>query len=157
MVLSAKMGYNFTVVCPRDYAPKKDVLEKSLEAAKKSGSRMEVTHDIYGAVKDATALYTDVWTSMGQESESEKRKHDFAAYQINSEVISRTIRCFSFALPAGSPRRGNHKWYFDSEHSIADEAENRLHVRKQSSYTYSPEFGRQIYDRGKNSFRDQST
>ena len=132
MVLSAKMGYNFTVVCPRDYAPKKDVLEKSLEAAKKSGSRMEVTHDIYGAVKDATALYTDVWTSMGQESESEKRKHDFAAYQINSEVISRAPSgvLVSHCLPA---RRGEEitSGILDSEHSIAfDEAENRLHVQK---------------------------
>jgi len=132
MGLCAKVGYDFTVVCPPSYAPKDDIMKPCLEAAAETGSRIVVTHDLLGAIKDATALYTDVWTSMGQEGETEKRKRDFTGYQLNEKVLSLAPSgvLVSHCLPA---HRGEEitSEVLDSEHSIAfDEAENRLHVQK---------------------------
>lgn len=132
MVLCAKLGYNFTVVCPDKYSPAKDLLEKCSQVAKLRNSKIEVTRDIKNAIKDATVLYTDVWTSMGQEHESEQRKCDFASYQVNAEILAHAPKeaLVSHCLPA---HRGEEitSDVLDSTQSIAfDEAENRLHVQK---------------------------
>jgi ornithine carbamoyltransferase len=132
MILCAKLGYDFTVACPQKYSPKQDILNNCLEIAKTSRSKIEITQDISNAVKDATALYTDVWTSMGQELESEQRKKDFATYQLNEQLLQHAPSdvLVSHCLPA---HRGEEitSEILDSQHSIAfDEAENRLHVQK---------------------------
>lgn len=132
MVLCAKLGYNFTVVCPDKYSPAKDLLEKCSQVAKLRNSKIEVTRDIKNAIKDATVLYTDVWTSMGQEHESEQRKCDFVSYQVNAEILAHAPKeaLVSHCLPA---HRGEEitSDVLDSTQSIAfDEAENRLHVQK---------------------------
>lgn len=132
MVLCAKMGYNFTVVCPPRYVPDQQILNRCVDIAKQKGSLIKVTHNIDDSLSDATAIYTDVWTSMGQEKEAERRKRDFATYQVNSELLSKAPDdvLVSHCLPA---HRGEEitSEVLDSSHSIAfDEAENRLHVQK---------------------------
>ena len=132
MVLCSKLGYDFTVVCPSKYTPRQNILSRCSEIARSTGSRISVTNDMAAAVRNATVLYTDVWTSMGQEAEAEGRKKDFAPYQINSDVLSNAPAdvVVSHCLPA---HRGEEitSDILDSDKSMAlDEAENRLHVQK---------------------------
>jgi ornithine carbamoyltransferase len=132
MILCTKLGYDFTVVCPEEYAPDRVVLAQSSEIGKTTGSTVTVTDNISDAIRNATVLYTDVWTSMGQEKETEKRKKDFAGYQLNSNILTHAPSdvFVSHCLPA---HRGEEiaSEVLDSERSIAfDEAENRLHVQK---------------------------
>jgi ornithine carbamoyltransferase len=132
MVLCAKLGYDFTVACPAQYEPAPAIIEKANEIARKNGSTLSVTNDPQSAVAGACAIYTDVWTSMGQEQEQEKRKKDFAAFQVNAALLSRAPSdvLLSHCLPA---HRGEEitSDVLDSPRSVAfDEAENRLHVQK---------------------------
>jgi ornithine carbamoyltransferase len=132
MILCAKLGFNFTVVCPPSYEPKTAILNYCQEIAQKSGSHFMVTHDIFEAVKTATVIYTDVWTSMGQELETAQRLKDFVGYQVNEKVLAHAPAhvLVSHCLPA---HRGEEitSQVLDSENSVAfDEAENRLHVQK---------------------------
>ncbi len=132
MVLCAKLGYNFTVVCPPKYKPHDKILKQCQEIAQLSGCVLSVTNDIFDAVKHATIVYTDVWTSMGQEEETELRKKNFLQYQVNQSVLSHAPAevLISHCLPA---HRGEEitSDVLDSDRSIAfDEAENRLHVQK---------------------------
>jgi len=71
LILCAKLGHDFTVACPQGYEPLKPVWDRAAEIAGESGALLAVTHDPAGAVAEADAVYTDVWTSMGQEKESE--------------------------------------------------------------------------------------
>jgi ornithine carbamoyltransferase len=132
MVLCAKLGYDFTVACPAEYEPAPAILEKANEIARKNGGALSVTNDPQSAVAGACAIYTDVWTSMGQEREQEKRKKDFAAFQVNAALISRAPSdvLVSHCLPAHREEEITSD-VLDSPRSVAfDEAENRLHVQK---------------------------
>lgn len=132
MVLCAKLGYDFTVVCPKKYCPEQTILNQCLEIARLNKCTIEITDNMKNAAKDATVLYTDVWTSMGQEHESEQRKRDFTTFQLNLEFLSNAPEeaLVSHCLPA---HRGEEitSEVLDSDRCIAfDEAENRLHVQK---------------------------
>ena len=132
MIVCSKLGFDFTIVCPAEYAPPRNLVEECSIIGQKNNSSIGVTQDIYSAVKDATFLYTDVWTSMGQENEAERRRKDFERFQINGNVISHAPSdvFVSHCLPA---HRGEEitSDVLDSERSVAfDEAENRLHVQK---------------------------
>ncbi|MDD5441338.1 MAG: ornithine carbamoyltransferase, partial [Candidatus Omnitrophica bacterium] len=96
------IGGNFYAVCPSGYCPDKKFLDESLENSKRSGSKITVTHDPYGAVEDADVIYTDVWVSMGQEEEVKKRRSDFKSMQINSQLLARAKKNCSVmhCLPA---------------------------------------------------------
>jgi ornithine carbamoyltransferase len=132
MFLCAKLGFDFTVACPDGYGPTEPVRNAVAEIARVSGSTIAVSSDPCSAVKGAAAIYTDVWTSMGQENEQEKRKKAFAAFSVNEKLMScaPADALVSHCLPA---HRGEEitSAVLDSKASIAfDEAENRLHVQK---------------------------
>ena len=132
MVMCAKRGYDFTVACPEGYEPDRSITEACTAIANKNGAVIEVTHDLFSCVKDASILYTDVWASMGQENETEERRKHFAGFQLNRAVLDRAPSdvLVSHCLPA---HRGEEitSEVLDSERSLAlDEAENRLHVQK---------------------------
>jgi ornithine carbamoyltransferase len=132
MVMCAKRGYDFTVACPEGYEPDRSITEACTAIANKNGAVIEVTHDLFSCVKDASILYTDVWASMGQENETEERRKHFAGFQLNRAVLDRapSDALVSHCLPA---HRGEEitSEVLDSERSLAlDEAENRLHVQK---------------------------
>jgi ornithine carbamoyltransferase len=132
MVISAKLGYDFVAVCPNGFAPEKNILSACMQIAAKNGCTVETTPDLYKSISDASVIYTDVWTSMGQEDEAETRKKHFTEYQVNEALLKRAPSdvLVSHCLPA---HRGEEitSDVLDSEHSIAfDEAENRLHVQK---------------------------
>lgn len=132
MVLCAKLGYNFTVVCPPKYSPGQDLLYACKKIANLNNCSIEVSSDIKNAIKDATVLYTDTWISMGQEHESEQRRNDFRPFQLNADVLAHAPKntLVSHCLPAHREEEITSE-VLDSEQSMAfDEAENRLHVQK---------------------------
>ncbi|MBD3322552.1 MAG: ornithine carbamoyltransferase [Chitinivibrionales bacterium] len=132
MALAAQMGYNFTLACPAGYEPPAEVISACSEKAEKSKCTISVSHDLVDAVRNATVLYTDVWTSMGQEEESSVRQKAFSGFQVNKALLAHCSQnvLVSHCLPA---HRGQEitSEILDSKQSIAlDEAENRLHVQK---------------------------
>jgi ornithine carbamoyltransferase len=119
----------FTLVAPPGYWPDKAIVKRTKSAGV---GTIEITSDPVGAVRDADVIYTDVWTSMGQEAESEARRKVFAPYQVNEELLKNAPRgCLVMhCLPA---HRGEEitAGVIDGGQSIVfDEAENRLHVQK---------------------------
>jgi ornithine carbamoyltransferase len=132
MVLCAKLGYRFTAAGPAGYKPDAEVTAHCREVAKTTGASIELSTDLPSSVRDASVIYTDVWTSMGQEKEASVRKKRFAPFQVNDALCARAPKgvLVSHCLPA---HRGEEitSEVLDSDRSIAlDEAENRLHVQK---------------------------
>jgi ornithine carbamoyltransferase len=132
MVMCAKLGYRFTAVGPKDYKPDADITAHCRELAKTTGASIELSSDLFASVRDASVIYTDVWTSMGQEKEAKARQKRFKPFQVNEALCARAPKdvLVSHCLPAhrGEEITGG---VLDSERSIAlDEAENRLHVQK---------------------------
>jgi ornithine carbamoyltransferase len=132
MVVCAKLGYRFVAACPPGYEPDPAVVETCGAIARRNGASVELTGDPKGCLFDASVIYTDVWTSMGQENEADERKKRFAGYQINEALLKRAPPdvLVSHCLPA---HRGEEitSEVLDSASSVAlDEAENRLHVQK---------------------------
>ena len=128
----AKSGINLSVSTPEGYQPKGDILAEAKKEAKKSKVSIEAAEDIKKCIQDADIIYTDVWTSMGQESEKEKRIKDFEGFQINSKLLenAKPDYLIMHCLPA---HRGEEitDEVIDGPHSIVfDQAENRLHVQK---------------------------
>ena len=122
-----KMGMEVAVACPKGYEP-----DAQLMAWAKENGKFTCTEDVMEAAKCADVLYTDVWASMGQESEAEERKKIFAGYQINSKVMSVTnekamvLHC----LPAHREEEITNEVFEAHANEIFDEAENRLHAQK---------------------------
>ncbi|HOI36590.1 MAG TPA: ornithine carbamoyltransferase [Bacillota bacterium] len=128
----AKVGMHVTCACPAGYEPDPEVVAAARADGAATGAKMDVVRDPKEAVRGADILYTDVWASMGQEAEREKRVRDFQGYQINAELVGMAnpdcivMHC----LPA---HRGEEITddAADGPHSVLwDEAENRLHAQK---------------------------
>ena len=123
-----KVGMSVSIACPDDYQPPKEILD----FAAQYGDKFEMTNDPKQAAKDADVLYTDVWASMGQEGEAEKRKKAFAGYQINDELMAlahddaMVLHC----LPAHREEEITNKVFEEHANEIFEEAENRLHAQK---------------------------
>ncbi|OGU57850.1 MAG: ornithine carbamoyltransferase [Ignavibacteria bacterium GWF2_33_9] len=136
MFAGARLGVNVTVVCPRGFEPNLNVFRTATEDAKVTGAVIEVTNDIPTGVKNADAVYTDVWASMGQESEAAERRRIFMPYQVNSKLMSyaKDDALFMHCLPA---HRGDEVTdeVIDAANSVVfPEAENRLHAQKAVMY-----------------------
>lgn len=128
----SKVGMDVTIASPSGYLPNTEIVKESKENAKYFGSKVEVLSDPIAAVKDADIVYTDVWASMGQESEAQDRKKKFEKFQVNPELVKHAKDDYLFlhCLPA---HRGDEvvDEIADSPNSVIfDEAENRLHVQK---------------------------
>lgn len=126
MLGSAMVGMNCKVITPKGYEPDKKILEKALKEAK---SKIETSNDIED-VKDADIIYTDVWASMGQEKEEDKRKKVFLPYQVNSELMKKTNALFMHCLPAHRGEEVTDRVADSKQSIIFDQAENRLHAQK---------------------------
>ena len=123
-----KVGMSVSIACPDDYQPPKEILD----FAKGYGDKFEMTNVPMQAAKGADVLITDVWASMGQEGEAEKRKKAFAGYQINDELMvqanegAMVLHC----LPAHREEEITEKVFEAHANEIFEEAENRLHAQK---------------------------
>ncbi len=125
---SAITGMNLSVACPAGYEPDARVVARANEL----GSSVLITDDPIEAASGADVLYTDVWVSMGDEKEEEKRLRDFSGFQINSDLLSRAkSNCIVLhCLPAHRGQEISAE-VLDGEHSVVlDQAENRLHAQK---------------------------
>jgi len=136
MFAGARLGVNVTVACPPGYEPNAAATGQAMEDAKETGARIDIVHDPLEGVKNADAVYTDVWASMGQEAEAEVRRKVFTPYQVNSSLMAKAKRdaIFMHCLPA---HRGDEVTdeVIDSKQSVVfDEAENRLHAQKAILY-----------------------
>ncbi len=128
ILLGALLGASIVVACPPGYEPAPRVLD----AARRLGGRVEVTEDARKAAAGADVIYTDVWTSMGQEAERVRRQEAFSRYQVNETIVgfAKPSVLVMHCLPA---HRGEEitDAVLDGPHSIAlDQAENRLHAQK---------------------------
>ncbi|MEM0084843.1 MAG: ornithine carbamoyltransferase [Candidatus Methanomethylicia archaeon] len=131
IIASTKLGVNISIASPKGYTPREEVLKFAEINSAESGSKVEIFTSPEEAVKDADFIYTDVWVSMGQEEESERRLKVFLPYQVNSKLLSQAPKALVMhCLPA-------HRGFeitdevIDSDKSIVwDQAENRLHVQK---------------------------
>ena len=137
MLMAAKMGTNFVAATPEGYEPPKNVFELSKEAAKSTGAKIEVIHDLTAAVRDADIIYTDVWISMGQEAEKEQKLKAFSDYQVNKELmrLAKKSAIFMHCLPAHRGEEVTDDVIDSSQSVVWDEAENRLHSQKAILYT----------------------
>jgi ornithine carbamoyltransferase len=132
MLGCARLGINVSVGTPEGYEPKPEILAQAQEFARSSGAQIELTENPLEAVVAANAVYTDVWASMGQESEAAVRSSVFAEYQVNEALMNEARRdaIFMHCLPA---KRGQEvtDGVIESEQSaVFDQAENRLHTQK---------------------------
>ena len=122
-----KVGMNVSIACPEDYRPDSSVL-----AFAEKYPCFKITSVPMEAAKGADVLFTDVWASMGQESEAEKRKIAFKGYQINDEIMSAAHKdaMVMHCLPAHREEEITAKVFEEHAAEIFDEAENRLHAQK---------------------------
>lgn len=122
-----KTGMKVAIACPKDYQPDAGIMKWASE----NGDFL-CTDDILLAAADSDVLYTDVWASMGQESEAEERKKIFKNYQINDSVtsVSKKDVMVLHCLPAHREEEITEKVFEEHANEIFDEAENRLHAQK---------------------------
>ena len=123
-----KVGMGVSIACPADYRPDPVVLE----FAKGYGDKFTLTEDCAAATKDADVIFTDVWASMGQEGEAEKRRIAFTGYQVNAELLAaaRPDCMVQHCLPAHRGEEITADVFEAHADEIFDEAENRLHAQK---------------------------
>lgn len=123
-----KVGMEVSIACPKDYQPAAEVLE----FAKGYGDKFSMTDVPLEAAKYADVLFTDVWTSMGEEAETEKRKIAFKGYQINDDImaVAKTDAMVQHCLPAHREEEITEKVFEAHANEIFEEAENRLHAQK---------------------------
>ncbi len=129
---AVRLGIHVSIGCPHGYEPNAGIVAQAKALADVCGASVEITHNPEQAIDGAHAVYTDVWTSMGQESEKEQRRAIFAPFQVNAELFVQadSDAVFLHCLPA---KRGEEVTdeVIDSPQSIVfDQAENRLHVQK---------------------------
>jgi ornithine carbamoyltransferase len=127
-----RFGAHVSVATPKGYEPRAEVIEWVRENEKTTGSVCAITEDPFEAARGADVVYTDVWASMGQESEAAARKNIFESYQVDLELMGEAKQdaIFMHCLPA---HRGEEvaAEVIDSEQSVVfQQAENRLHAQK---------------------------
>jgi ornithine carbamoyltransferase len=128
MVACAKLGATFVAATPPGYRP----AEEAIRIAREAGGSVELADDPRAAVAGADVLYTDVWTSMGQDAEREQRLRDLAGYGIDADLVARAnddaivLHC----LPAHYGEEITEDVLYGPRSAVWDEAENRLHAQK---------------------------
>ena len=133
LILAASLvGMNFRIACPSAYAIGDEVMALSRDFAAGSGAEILSTGQPELALHDADVVYTDVWVSMGQEAEREKRLRDFQGYQLNGELLSlaRPDAIVMHPLPAHPGEEVTEDVLYGSQSVIFDQVENRMHLAK---------------------------
>jgi len=131
-LLSALLGHRVRIATPEGYAPEESIVQQAQAFAAQSGGAVELLHDPHAAIADADVVYTDVWVSMGFETEREARMRKFMPYQVN-EALLRLAKRDAIVLHCLPARRGEEitDAVLDGVQSaVWDQAENRLHTQK---------------------------
>jgi ornithine carbamoyltransferase len=132
MLLGGLLGVNLALACPPDYQPDGGILARARRLAGESDATIELGHAPAEAVRGAHAVYTDVWTSMGQEHEAARRRPVFAPYQVHAGLMAQAEpgACFLHCLPAHRGEEVTADVIDGPASLVFDQAENRLHVQK---------------------------
>lgn len=125
-------GMTFSVATPPGYECAPEVIDTVKIIAKKTGAQINICNDAKEAVADSDAIYTDTWTSMGQEDEKQKRKEIFKEYQVNDELFgyAKSSAVFMHCLPAYRELEVTKRVIDGVRSKVFDQAENRLHAQK---------------------------
>jgi len=128
----AMVGMDIVIVAPPGYEPEKSIIAEAEAIAEKSGSKVIISNDLHGVVEGSDIVYTDVWTSMGQEEETQKRLKAFQGYQVNSEVLQKAKKdaIVMHCLPAHRGEEITAEVIDGPKSVIFDQAENRMHAQK---------------------------
>ncbi|MYB53432.1 MAG: ornithine carbamoyltransferase [Acidobacteriia bacterium] len=127
-----QLGVSVSICGPEAYGPRPDDLAKARQVAERNGCTVEVGEDIRQAVQGAAAVYTDVWTSMGWEAETQQRRIAFADYKVDSAVmrLAEKRAVFMHCLPAQRGAEVTNAVIESPQSVVFDQAENRLHAHK---------------------------
>ena len=128
----SRLGINISVATPKGYEPKTEIVEQARAFATQTGAEIEITNSALDAVAAANAVYTDVWASMGHESETAERKKLFAGYQVDAGLMreARIDAIFMHCLPAKRGQEVTDEVIESDQSVVFDQAENRLHTQK---------------------------
>ena len=123
-----KYRFSFALACPTGYEPDGDIFKR----ARERGAKVTVTYDVAEAVRGADVVYTDVWTSMGQETEAERRRKAFRDYQLNRKVLAMAnpAALVMHCLPAHRGEEITDEVLDGPQSVVLEQAENRMHVQK---------------------------
>jgi ornithine carbamoyltransferase len=129
---AAKTGTQISVATPPGYEPDPDIINKAVKDGQETKLEIFITTDPHDAVRNADAVYTDVWASMGKEAEVTDRTEIFAPFQINRELMAQAkpSALFMHCLPAHRGEEVSDDIMDSSQSIVFDQAENRLHVQK---------------------------
>lgn len=132
MFAGAKVGMQVTIATPPGYQPDPAIVALAQEDARKTGASIQLAQDPHAAVRGADVIYTDVWASMGQEAEHDRRVKDLGDYQVNPRLMQEAGEgvLFMHCLPAHRGEEVTDEVADSPQSVIFDEAENRLHVHK---------------------------
>jgi len=132
MLTATRLGMDFAIATPKGYEPNQEIVETADRIAQSTGATPTLTHNPEEAVRDADAVYTDVWASMGQETEAAQRRKAFARYQVNEALmaLARPDAVFLHCLPAKRGEEVTEAVIESPQSRVFDQAENRLHVQK---------------------------
>jgi ornithine carbamoyltransferase len=127
-----KMGMHVALACPPGYEPDAAVMREARQVAADTGSELKLSNDPFKAAADADIVYTDVWASMGQESEHAKRVNAFRGYQVNAKIMQAADpkALVMHCLPAHRGEEISAEVLDGPQSIIFDQAENRLHTQK---------------------------
>jgi ornithine carbamoyltransferase len=129
---ASKFGMRFTAATPKGYEPMRRSLDDTRRVAIQQGGTVELTHDAREAAKGAQVLYTDVWTSMGQEGEADQRRRDLQGFGIDEQLLSLAAEdaIVMHCLPAHYGEEITEAVLYGPRSAVWDQAENRLHAQK---------------------------
>jgi ornithine carbamoyltransferase len=129
---SAIVGMAMTAACPPGFEPNPEILEEARQIAKEKGSSLEVVHDPKSGVRGADVVYTDVWVSMGQEKDREKKEQVFRPFQVNAKLLdhAKPDAVVMHCLPAHRGLEITDDVIDGPRSIVLDQAENRLHAQK---------------------------
>lgn len=133
MIGCAKMGLHFSIVAPKELCPEEDLVQEAKSYCDTSRGSITITHEIHQGVKDAHAIYTDVWVSMGEEDQSKERLELLSPYQVNQTLMEATGKketIFLHCLPAVKEQEVTFEVIEGVQSRVWDEAENRKHTIK---------------------------
>ena len=131
ILCGALLGIEIRIACPKGYEPNPLVIKKANEL-NKDKNLLKITNDLYTAVSGANVLYTDVWSSMGEEDEKEKKDKDFNGYTINSYLADKADKdaIILHCLPAYRSKEITDEVIESKKSKVFDQAENRMHVQQ---------------------------
>ena len=132
MFAAAKVGMNLTVATPKGFDPNSEIVKLALEDGKTAGVEIDIMNDPVIAAKDADVIYTDVWTSMGQEKQRKTKNAKFKNFQINAQLVklAKPDYIFMHCLPAHRGEEVTNEVIDGPNSVVFDQVENRLHVQK---------------------------